>query len=150
MTRDNTFILLVEDNPDDIELTLRALRKNNLVNEIVIVQDGAEALDFLFAREQYADRNPAVMPQLVLLDINLPKVSGLEVLKQLRSNGKTRLQPVVMLTSSKEERDVIDSYASGANSYIQKPVDFDEFMEAVRQLGVYWLVLNESPWQTSV
>lgn len=146
MTRDSTCILLVEDNQDDIDLTLRALHKHHLVNEVVVVRDGAEALDFLFTRGKYEHRNPDMLPQLVLLDINLPKLSGLEVLKTLRADPRTRLLPVVMLTTSREDRDVIESYASGANSYVQKPVSFAEFTEAVKQLGVYWLVLNEVPW----
>lgn len=148
MTRDTTFILLVEDNQDDIDLTLRALRMHNLANEVVTVRDGAEALDFLFCRGDYAERTPSMLPQLILLDINLPKLSGLEVLKQVRSSELTRLLPVVMLTTSKQDRDVLESYVSGANSYVQKPVSFTEFTEAVKQLGVYWLVLNEVPWQS--
>ncbi|MEX2536491.1 MAG: response regulator [Trueperaceae bacterium] len=148
MTRDTTFILLVEDNQDDIDLTLRALRMHNLANEVVIVRDGAEALDFLFCRGDYAERSPDQKPQLVLLDINLPKLSGLEVLKQVRNSERTRLLPVVMLTTSKQDRDVLDSYMNGANSYVQKPVSFTEFTEAVRQLGIYWLILNEVPWQS--
>lgn len=148
MTRDTTFILLVEDNQDDIDLTLRALRMHNLANEVVTVRDGAEALDFLFCKGDYAQRTPNMLPQLILLDINLPKLSGLEVLKQVRSSELTRLLPVVMLTTSKQDRDVLESYVSGANSYVQKPVSFTEFTEAVKQLGVYWLVLNEVPWQS--
>lgn len=148
MTRDTTFILLVEDNQDDIDLTLRALRMHNLANEVVTVRDGAEALDFLFCRGEYARRTPEALPQLILLDINLPKLSGLEVLKQVRSSELTRLLPVVMLTTSKQDRDVLESYVSGANSYVQKPVSFTEFTEAVKQLGVYWLILNEVPWQS--
>lgn len=148
MTRDTTFILLVEDNQDDIDLTLRALRMHNLANEVVIVRDGAEALDFLFGRGDFDERNPVHLPQLVLLDINLPKLSGLEVLKQVRNNDATRLLPIVMLTTSKQDRDVLDSYLNGANSYVQKPVSFTEFTDAVRQLGIYWLILNEVPWQS--
>lgn len=148
MTRDTTFILLVEDNQDDIDLTLRALRMHNLANEVVIVRDGAEALDFLFCRGAFAERNPEHIPQLVLLDINLPKLSGLEVLKQVRNNERTKLLPIVMLTTSKQDRDVLDSYMNGANSYVQKPVSFTEFTDAVRQLGIYWLILNEVPWQS--
>lgn len=147
MTRDSTFILLIEDNQDDVDLTIRALKRNGLINEIAVARDGAEALDFLFTRGEYAERR-ATMPQLILLDIRLPKLSGLEVLKELRQDERTRLLPVVMLTSSKEEQDLIDSYNNGANSYVQKPVSFDEFNEAVRQLGVYWLVLNQVPWPT--
>jgi two-component system response regulator len=139
------FILLVEDNQDDVDLTLRALDKQNIANDIEVVRDGAEALDFIFARGSYSNRNPKQLPQLVLLDINLPRVSGLEVLKRLRENQGTRMVPVVMLTTSNEERDVVESYTSGANSYVQKPIDFKEFSEAVRQLGIYWLMVNEAP-----
>lgn len=141
----NAYILLVEDNQDDIDLTLRALRLNNLANEIVVVRDGAEALDFLFCEGGYTQRDPADVPQLVLLDINLPKLSGLEVLKRLRASEATRFLPIVMLTTSRQDRDVLESYASGANSYVQKPVAFTEFTEAVRQLGIYWLILNQVP-----
>ena len=146
MTREGTHILLVEDNQDDVDLTLRALRQHKLVSEVVVVKDGAEALDYLFARGPYEDRSPDAVPQLVLLDINLPKLSGLEVLRQLRGDARTKLLPVVMLTTSREERDVAESYANGANSYVQKPVDFAAFTEAVKQLGIYWLMLNETPW----
>ena len=146
MTREGTYILLVEDNRDDVDLTLRALRQHKLVNDVVVVEDGAEALDYLFARGAYENRDPDAVPQLVLLDINLPKLSGLDVLKQLRQDPRTKLLPVVMLTTSREERDVAESYANGANSYVQKPVDFAAFTEAVKQLGVYWLMLNETPW----
>ena len=150
MTREGTHILLVEDNQDDIDLTLRALRQHKLISEVVVVKDGAEALDYLFARGSYESRNPEEVPQLVLLDVNLPKLSGLDVLKQLRNDARTKLLPVVMLTTSREERDVAESYANGANSYVQKPVDFAAFTEAVRQLGVYWLMLNETPWHARV
>lgn len=138
-------ILLVEDNPDDEALTLRALRKNNIRNEVVVVHDGAEALDFLFCTGAYAKRNPEENPQVVLLDLKLPKVDGLEVLRRIRANPRTSLLPMVILTSSKEERDMVQGYTNGANSYVRKPVDFDQFVEAVRQLGLYWLVLNEAP-----
>jgi len=138
-------ILLVEDNPDDEELTLRALKKNNIVNNVVVARDGAEALDFLFGAGKYAGRDPNDLPQIILLDINLPKVDGLEVLRRVRANEATRLLPIVILTSSKEEQDLIQGYRLGANSYVRKPVDFNRFVEAVRQLGLYWLVLNESP-----
>lgn len=138
-------ILLVEDNPDDEALTMRALKKNNIGNEIFVVRDGVEALDFLFCTGDYQDRDPREMPQVILLDLKLPKVDGLEVLSRIRANGKTRVLPVVILTSSKEEQDLIQSYTLGANSYVRKPVDFNQFVEAVRQLGLYWLVLNETP-----
>ncbi len=136
-------ILLVEDNPDDEALTLRALKQNKIQNEVVVARDGAEALDYLFARGTYAGRDLRVMPQLILLDLKLPKVDGLEVLQRLRADPRTALLPVVVLTSSREGRDVIESYRYCANSYIPKPVDFAQFTEAVRQLGLYWLVLNE-------
>lgn len=138
-------ILLVEDNPDDEALTLRAFRRNNIRNDVVIARDGAEALDYLFATGPYAGRDASVSPQVILLDLKLPKLDGLEVLKRLRADKRTKLLPVVVLTSSNEEKDLIDSYSLGANSYIRKPVDFAQFTEAVRQLGLYWLVLNESP-----
>lgn len=138
-------ILLVEDNKDDLELALHALRKERLANRIQIVRDGEEALDFLFCRGQFSDRAPNHQPRLVLLDLKLPKVDGLEVLKQLKSNSQTKNIPVVILTSSKEERDLVSSYNLGANSYIQKPVDFDQFRDTVKQLGLYWLVVNQAP-----
>lgn len=141
----NKIILLVEDNPDDEALTLRALKKNNILNEVIVARDGVQALDYLFARGSHAGRTPDRQPTLTLLDLKLPKVDGLEVLKQIRANPATQMLPVVILTSSKEEQDVINGYRLGANSYIRKPVDFMQFMEAVRQLGLYWLVLNESP-----
>jgi CheY-like chemotaxis protein len=140
-------ILLVEDNADDEELTRRALVRNNIANTVNVVRDGAEALDYLFHRGQYADRAEADLPTVVLLDLKLPKIDGLEVLTQLRANDHTKLLPVVILTSSKEEQDLIRGYRLGANSYIRKPVDFDQFVEAVRQLGLYWLVLNEAPYK---
>lgn len=136
-------ILLVEDNRDDEALTLRALKKNNIQNEIVVAHDGVEALDFLFAEGAYAGRDLTVMPELILLDLNLPKLDGLEVLRRLRANHRTRLLPVVILTSSNEERDLLSGYSLGANSYVRKPVDFSQFTEAVRQLGLYWLLINE-------
>lgn len=138
-------ILLVEDNPDDQALTLRAFRANGILNELVVVQDGAEALDYLFATGAYSERDPEVMPQVVLLDLKLPKIDGLEVLQRLRADERTRLLPVVILTSSKEERDIVAGYTRGANSYVRKPVDFGEFREAVGQLGLYWLLLNNAP-----
>ncbi|MEX2534202.1 MAG: response regulator [Trueperaceae bacterium] len=145
MTSTDRYILLVEDNEDDVDLTLRALARQNIANHIEVARDGADALDFIFARGSYTRRDPLDLPQLVLLDINLPKMSGLEVLKRLRGEQVTRMVPVVMLTTSKQERDVVESYTSGANSYVQKPIDFREFSEAVRQLGIYWLMVNEAP-----
>jgi two-component system response regulator len=138
-------ILLVEDNPDDEALTLRALKKNNIKNEVVVAHDGVEALDYLFGTGAHAGRDQSVMPQLVLLDLKLPRVDGLEVLQRMRAEPRTRLLPVVILTSSKEERDIIHGYSLGANSYVRKPVDFGEFTDAIRQLGLYWLILNEPP-----
>ncbi len=138
-------ILLVEDNPDDEALALRALKKSNLANEIAVARDGVEALDFLFCEGKFADRDPCELPVVVLLDLKLPKVDGLEVLKRIKNDDRTRRLPVVILTSSSEERDIIDSYDFGANSYIRKPVDFNQFTEAVAQLGLYWLILNEVP-----
>ena len=140
----NKVILLVEDNPDDAELTLRALKKNNILNQVVLAHDGVEATDYLFGTGTYAGRDTSALPSVVLLDLKLPKISGLEVLKQIRAQELTRYLSVVILTSSKEEQDLISGYQLGANSYIRKPVDFNQFMEAVRQLGLYWLVLNES------
>jgi two-component system response regulator len=141
----DTMILLVEDNPDDEALTLRALRKANVGNEVTVVRDGAEALDFLFATGAHAGRETSIMPQVVLLDLKLPKIDGLEVLRRVRADHRTKLLPVVILTSSDEEQDRIRGYALGANSYVRKPVDFTQFAEAVRQLGLYWLVLNQPP-----
>ena len=138
-------ILLVEDNPDDVVLTRRALRKNNILNEVILAHDGVEALDYLFGSGAYAGRDLTVLPQIVLLDLKLPKLDGLEVLRRIRADERTRLQPVVILTSSKEEQDLIKGYQLGANSYIRKPVNFTQFSEAVRTLGLYWLVLNEPP-----
>jgi two-component system response regulator len=140
-----SYILLVEDNPDDEALTLRAFRKNNIMNEVVVAHDGAEALDILFATGAHAGRDMTKLPQVVLLDLNLPKITGLEVLQKIRANEVTRLLPVVILTSSKEEQDLIQGYRLGANSYVRKPVNFDQFLEAARQLGLYWLLLNEQP-----
>jgi CheY-like chemotaxis protein len=138
-------ILLVEDNPDDVELTMRALKKNNIKNEIVVAHDGVEALDYLFGTGTHAERDTSVMPLVILLDLKLPKIDGLDVLKHIRSENRTKMIPVVILTSSKEEKDLIESYSFHANSYIQKPVDFDQFMDTVRHLGLYWLILNEVP-----
>jgi two-component system response regulator len=138
-------IMLVEDNPDDEALTLRAFKKNNIGNEIVIMRDGQQALDYLFAGGAHVGRDTSDLPQIVLLDLNLPKIGGLDVLKRLRADERTRLLPVVILTSSKEEHDLVTGYQLGANSYIRKPVEFAAFAEAVRQLGLYWLVLNEGP-----
>lgn len=138
-------ILLVEDNPDDVELTLRALKKNNIKNEIIVAKDGVEAVDYLFGRGEFEGRDINQRPVLVLLDLKLPKMGGLDVLKHIRTDEFMKLLPVVILTSSKEESDIISGYELGANSYIQKPVDFTQFIEAVRQLGLYWLLLNESP-----
>jgi two-component system response regulator len=138
-------ILLVEDNPDDEVLTLRALREQNLADLVYTVHNGAEAIDYLFATGQYRDRIDKKLPRLVLLDIKLPLMDGLEVLQQIRANDRTRLLPVVILTSSNEEKDLIESYRLGSNSYIQKPVSFDEFMMAAKQLGIYWLQLNKTP-----
>ena len=136
-------ILLVEDDPNDVVLTIRALEKSNILNQVIVARDGAEALDYLFGTGTYAGRDPSVMPEVILLDLKLPKVDGLEVLARLRADEQTELLPVVVLTSSKEDRDVVQSYRLGANSYVRKPVNFGEFCEAVRQLGLYWLVLNE-------
>ena len=138
-------ILLVEDNPDDEALTLRALRKNNIGNDVMVARDGAEALDYLFGTGPYAGRDASDIPPVVLLDLKLPKVDGLEVLRRLRADERTKLLPVVILTSSNEEEDRLKSYDLGANSYVRKPVNFSEFIEAVRQLGLYWLILNERP-----
>ena len=139
-------VLLVEDNPDDALLARRAFKKNHLLNnEVVVVGDGLQALDYLFATGVYADRDPSRLPHLILLDLKLPKLGGLEVLQRIRADERTRLLPVVILTTSQEAQDLIQSYSLGANSYIRKPVDSDQFNEAVRQLGLYWLVLNEPP-----
>ncbi len=141
-------ILLVEDNPDDAELTIRALRKNNITNEIVRAEDGVVALDYLFGTGQFAGRDASELPELVLLDLKLPRLDGLDVLRRIREDRRTRFLPVVILTSSNEERDRMRGYELGANSYVQKPVDFQQFLEAARQLGLYWLVLNVPPVHT--
>jgi two-component system response regulator len=138
------FILLVEDNPDDEALALRALRRNHIANEVIVARDGVAALDFLFATGSHAGRDAGDLPEVVLLDLKLPKLHGLEVLQRIRADERTKLLPVVILTTSSEDRDVVESYRLGANSYIRKPVDFDQFSESVRQLGMYWLVLNQS------
>jgi two-component system response regulator len=141
----NKIILLVEDNQDDVELTMRALKKGNILNTVVVAKDGAEALDYLFGTGKYAGRNIEEQPQVVLLDLKMPKVDGLEVLQRIRADQMTRLLPVVILTTSSEDKDRITSYQLGANSFVRKPVDFNQFTEAVRQLGLYWLLLNERP-----
>jgi len=138
-------ILLAEDNPDDILLTQKAFQKSNILNELIVVKNGKEALDFLFCEGQFKDRDCKHMPELILLDLKMPKIDGLEVLKQIRDNKRTKHLPVVILTTSKEENDMIASYCLGANSYITKPVDFNQFVTAVEQLGLYWLVLNQKP-----
>lgn len=143
MAEDRVEILLVEDNPNDVELTLHAFKKYNLTNHIHIVRDGAEALEFVFGTGTYAGRNVENSPRIILLDLKLPKVDGLEVLQRIKGDPRTRSVPVVVLTSSREERDIVESYQLGVNSYIVKPVDFDQFTEAVRQLGLYWLLLNQ-------
>jgi two-component system response regulator len=136
-------ILLVEDNPRDEALTLRALKKSNIVNEVIVAHDGVEALDYVFGTGSHAGRDTTIMPQLILLDLKLPKVDGLEVLQKLRADDRTRRLPVVVFTSSSEEEDMFKSYELGANSYVRKPVEFDQFLEATKQLGLYWLVLNQ-------
>jgi two-component system response regulator len=140
----NKPILLVEDNEDDVELTLRALKKNRILNEVIVARDGAEALDYLFGTGPYAGRDLSVMPQVTLLDLNLPRLGGLDVLRRIRADDRTKLLAVVVLTSSKEEEDIIRSYALGANSYVRKPVEFDEFTDAVKSLGLFWLLLHEA------
>jgi two-component system response regulator len=141
----NKIILLAEDNPDDVKLTMRALKKANVLNEVVVAQDGAEALDYLFCTGKYAGRDVNQKPQVILLDLKMPKVDGLEVLQRIRADERTKLLPVVVLTTSSEDKDRVSSYKLGANSYVRKPVDFNQFTEAVRQLGLYWLLLNEVP-----
>jgi CheY-like chemotaxis protein len=145
-TLEDVEILLVEDNPNDVELTLRALQKQNLANKVFVVKDGAEALDFIFATGQFAQRNIEHRPKVILLDLKLPKVDGIEVLKRIKGDVRTRHTPVVMLTSSQEERDVLDSYNLGVNSYIVKPVDFSNFVRAVSEAGMYWGILNKLPY----
>ena len=138
-------ILLVEDNPNDVELTLRALKKHNITNNVHVVKDGAEALEYIFATGAYASRDINHNPKVILLDLKLPKVDGIEVLRRIKSDGRTKVIPVVVLTSSKEERDLVQSYKLGANSYITKPVDFESFVKSVAELGLYWLLLNQPP-----
>jgi CheY-like chemotaxis protein len=145
LTQSDKTILLVEDNPDDEALTLRALKKNNILNEVVVARDGVEALDYLFGTGAHTGRDTTIQPHIILLDLKLPRIDGLEVLRRLRADPLTSLLPVTILTTSNEEQDVLKSYQLGANSYIRKPVDFGQFMEAVRQLGLYWLVLNVPP-----
>jgi len=141
----NKTILLVEDNPDDVKLTLRALEKSRISNEVTVARDGVEALDYLFGTGRFEGRDTELMPQVVLLDLKMPKIDGIEVLRRIRSDERTKLLPVVILTTSNEDKDRIETYRLGANSYIRKPVDFNQFAEAVKQLGLYWLVLNEPP-----
>jgi two-component system response regulator len=145
MMNGNGELLLVDDSQDDLDLTLHALRRENLANNIAIARDGEEALDYIFCRGAYAGRNPDHLPKLVLLDLKLPKVDGMDVLRQVKADAHTRVIPVVVLTSSKEERDLVNSYHLGVNSYIQKPVDFDEFRQVVKSLGLYWLLTNQQP-----
>ena len=142
---DKEIILLVEDNPDDVLLTKRAFKKSNILNELVVASDGVEALDYLFGTGAYEGRDLSIMPVLILLDLRLPKLDGIDVLRRIRADERTRLIPVVVLTTSKEHQDLIQSYDLGANSYIRKPVDFDQFVQAVKQLGLYWVLLNEPP-----
>ena len=141
----NKIILLVEDNPDDQELTIRALKNNNIINEVIVANDGVEALDYLFGTGRFEGRDKTILPSLILLDIKLPKINGLEVLQEIRKNEITKIIPVVILTSSKEEQDLITSYNLGANSFVQKPVDFNQFNHAIKQLGFYWLLINALP-----
>ena len=141
----NKTILLVEDDPDDVELTIRAFKKSNIMKDVIVKRDGAEALDFFFGKDGVADKGDNSLPAVILLDLKLPKIDGLEVLKKLRADERTKLIPTVILTSSKEQSDVVSSYTFGCNSYVRKPVDFNHFAEAVKQMGLYWLILNEDP-----
>jgi CheY-like chemotaxis protein len=145
VTSRDKIILLVEDNPDDEALAIRALKRNHISNEIVVAHDGVEALDFMFGTGIYAERDISVKPTVILLDLKLPRVDGIEVLRRLREDERTKLVPVVILTTSSEEQDMLDSYSLGCNSYIRKPVDFIQFSDAIRQLGMYWLLMNEPP-----
>jgi two-component system response regulator len=145
LTKEKEIILLVEDNPDDVDLTLRAFKKNNISNKVIVAKDGVEALDYLRGTGMYAGRNVKELPVVVMLDLKLPKISGMEVLRNIRQDELTRLIPVVILTSSVEQKDVVEGYKLGANSYIRKPVDFDQFVEAVKLLGLYWTLWNETP-----
>ncbi|MBW4561872.1 MAG: response regulator [Mojavia pulchra JT2-VF2] len=145
MNTNNKIILLVEDNPDDEALAIRALKRNHISNDIVVARDGAEALDYLFGTGVYINRDISIKPTVILLDLKLPRIDGLEVLRRLRTDKRTSLLPVVILTTSSEEQDLLNSYSLGCNSYIRKPVDFIQFTEAVRQLGMYWLLMNETP-----
>ncbi len=145
MDLDDLEILLVEDNPTDAELTMRALKRNNLANKLFWVKDGEEALDFIYARGQFADRNPEDLPRLILLDLRMPKIDGFEVLKDIKRNERTCKIPVVVLTSSQEDKDVVESYKLGVNSYVGKPVEFDDFIDAVSTLGLYWMLINKPP-----
>jgi len=138
-------ILLVEDNPDDVELTIRAFKRNNILNKVIVAKDGVEALDYLFGTGRYVGRDVKELPVVILLDLKLPKIDGLEVLKRIRGDERTKLIPVVILTSSREENDVVNGYKLGANSYVRKPVEFNEFVEAMKHLGLYWLLWNEPP-----
>jgi two-component system response regulator len=143
--KDSRFILLVEDNPDDELLTIKALKESKIKNEVVVAHDGVEALDFLYGTGTHKGRDVRIVPDVILLDLKLPRIDGLEVLRRIRADERTKILPVVILTSSREEQDVMNGYRLGANSYIRKPVDFDNFSEAIRHLGLYWLVLNENP-----
>ena len=150
MKHEEIEILLVEDNPSDVDLTLHALRHHKIVNHIHVARDGEEALDFIFCRGPYSTRSLDALPRFILLDLKLPKVDGLEVLRQIKSDPRTRSIPVIILTASREERDLVQGYQNGVNSYIQKPVDFDQFTELVKNLGLYWLVVNEPPPRSAV